>query len=283
MSFSNSNTFRMSNENLLLINILNTMYNDNFRQINLLIETLNNLIENNVQVRNLLVQVINSNQNRYTNNNSANIFGRIMVNNRPYIIDSISEFTIPRNNLNRRNRSQTEDIFTQNFNNFLQPVEIYPTQSQIETATRHVRYCDIFRPVNSSCPISMDEFNDIDMVTVIRQCGHIFHTEYLMNWFRSNCRCPVCRHDIRDNNSNLSSELFNNQQASVDSSNNIPERNNTNNTNSSFSDDYMDNLNNFLSNNITGLVDLSGNLTSPSTDVLTSFLIGTLSRSRNMR
>jgi hypothetical protein len=274
------------------------MYNDNLRQINSLTETLNNLIENNVQVRNLLVQVINSNQNTYTNNNSrrwantnnnsANTFGRIMVNNRPYIINSISEFTIPRNNLNRRNRSQTADFF----NNFLQPVEIYPTQSQIEIATRHVRYCDIFRPVNSSCPISMDEFNDIDMVTVIKPCGHIFHTEYLMNWFRSNCRCPVCRYDIRDYNSNSSSEFFNNQQASVDSSNNIPERNNTyernnnderNNTNSSFSDDYMDNLNNFLSNNITGLVDLSGNLTSLPTDTLTSFLIGTSTRSRNMR
>ena len=43
MSNNNSNTFRSSNETLFLVNILNTMYNDNLRQINNLNETLNNL------------------------------------------------------------------------------------------------------------------------------------------------------------------------------------------------------------------------------------------------
>ena len=39
------------------------------------------------------------------------------------------------------------------------------------------------------------------MVTVIRFCGHIFYTEQLNTWFTSNCRCPVCRYDIRNYNS----------------------------------------------------------------------------------
>jgi hypothetical protein len=54
MSF-NENNFRISNEHLLLINILNTMYNDNIQQINFATNTLNNLYQNNNHIRDLLV------------------------------------------------------------------------------------------------------------------------------------------------------------------------------------------------------------------------------------
>ena len=53
-------------------------------------------------------------------------------------------------------------------------------------------------PVNTSCPISLEPFNDSSRVTIIRHCRHIFNTDNLSNWFRTNCRCPVCRYDIRD-------------------------------------------------------------------------------------
>jgi hypothetical protein len=241
MNYSNSNTYRNGHSEINLINILNNMYNDNNRHINSLTNTLNNLIESNIEIRNILVQITNSNHNissrrhnsrRWENNNN----NRISLGNQSYIIDSITEYTIPRNVANR-------DIFSNIFEQFLQPIEIYPTQSQIETATRSVMYCDIARPINTSCPISMENFNDTDMVSVIRQCGHIFHTEHLMNWFRSNCRCPVCRYDIRDYNSNVSSQFFGNQN-NVDLSNN----------------DITNNLNQF-GDNINNLYDSSGNLT----------------------
>lgn len=83
---------------------------------------------------------------------------------------------------------------------FLQPVEIYPTPSQVETASRITNYGNILRPVNTSCPISLEPFQDNDIVTVIRYCGHIFNTDEINVWFRSNCRCPVCRYDIRNYN-----------------------------------------------------------------------------------
>ena len=57
---NNSNTFRISNEHLLLINILNTMYNDNLRQINNITDTLNNLNNTNNQIRNSLIQILNN-------------------------------------------------------------------------------------------------------------------------------------------------------------------------------------------------------------------------------
>ena len=53
MNNSNSNT-RLGNETLLLINILNSMYNNNLRQINNLIDNLNNF---NNEIINLLIQI----------------------------------------------------------------------------------------------------------------------------------------------------------------------------------------------------------------------------------
>ena len=97
------------------------------------------------------------------------------------------------------------NIFSNLFQSFFDPVIIYPTASQIETATRRVLYRDIVAPINSSCPISMDNFNDNETVTIIRHCGHIFNIDELATWFQSNCRCPVCRYDIRNFNRNISS------------------------------------------------------------------------------
>ena len=72
------------------------------------------------------------------------------------------------------------------------------TQSQIETATRRVLYRDIISPLNVSCPILQQNFENDSIVSVIRHCGHIFNTDELNVWFESSCRCPVCRYDIRE-------------------------------------------------------------------------------------
>lgn len=292
---SNTNNYRVSNEQLLLINILNTMYNDNLRQINNLNDTLNNIQENNNQIRNLLIQLLNVNstsntrrsnndrrsqQSFYRSNNpspNSNNFGQLYVDNRPYIIDSISHYTFPLRNYNNRNNSNS-DSFTRIFNSFMQPVEVYPTQTQVEAATRIVRYCDITRPVNNQCPISLENFEDNDMVTVIRPCGHIFNTEHINNWFRSNCRCPVCRYDIREYNSNASNEFFsnnsfNNNPISDASTTNTMERN---------SNENSQNLN--YQNLIESLLDSSGNYidNGSSNNILTNYLFNILNQTRNV-
>jgi len=106
-----------------------------------------------------------------------------------------------------------------------------------------------------------------------------------MSWFRSNCRCPVCRYDIREYNSNASTEFYNTstqsnqsndnynsttvQQPSTtfyDSSNNNIERNfisrmdsiNSNGSNSGLNlfNDFFNDTN---TNNLTGTTDPSGN------------------------
>lgn len=287
MSYNNSNTFRLSNEQLLLVNILNTMYNDNLRHINSITETLNSLVDSNNQIRTSLSQILNTNQNTSSNNsrrnnrrweNTTNSLGRIMLNNIPYVIESVNEYTIPRN----RGSNSSEELFTQIFNNFLQPVEVYPTQSQIETSTRRVRYCDIARPINTSCPISMEDFEDNDMVTIIRHCGHTFHTDNLLNWFRTNSRCPVCRYDIREYNPGLPSQFSSSQTTATDSSYNNVERNNHNTSTVNLTgNNSLNSLEDIF--NISGLMDTSGNYTNSSTDSIAMFLFNALNRNRNTR
>ncbi len=217
----NSNLYNVSNENLLLIEFLNNMYNDNLRQISNFMNSINTLNESNSQIRSLFVQIL-SEQSRNSNNSNNNRIGRTLnyrtnnsgvnnsgVNNRFFWHRQLG---ITNNNTNN-NTNNANNAFTQLYQSFFEPIEIYPTQMQIEAATRRVRYSDILSPKNRSCPIVMEDFNDNDMVTIIRHCGHIFNTDEINRWFTSNCRCPVCRYDIRNFNSNASSEYFNNGQS----------------------------------------------------------------------
>jgi hypothetical protein len=193
-------------------------------------------------------------------------------------LDNIYEYRIP---INQNNQLENNN-FSRILQNFFTPVDIYPTESQIEIATRRVRYSDIIFPINRSCPISLENFTDDELVTVIRFCGHIFNTSELNTWFRSNCRCPVCRYDIRNynnnNNNNISSENFlnqtnntsSNQQEVVNENRNSEtseERNTSeiNYNNSTIPPNYINNfvdnmLNEFNFNNIDNFVnDISNN------------------------
>jgi hypothetical protein len=275
---NNLGTSNITNENLLLIIILNGMYNDNNRQIQ-------NLTHHNNEILNILTNMLNTNRNnrnqhnRNTNGNNRNVNNRNgnrnnINNTYRGLFNNIHAQTIPRtylpilseNNLSQE-RTRTSEMVNM-FTNFFDPIVIHPTPSQIETATRRVRYCDIISPINRSCPISLENFTDNDIVTVIRFCGHIFNTEHLNTWFQNNCRCPVCRYDIRNynssvNNSSLYNEtnnIINNQQTT-----NISSQNNSSETN--------EERNNITRNNITRnqsifnlFDDISGNLIFDSSD-----------------
>jgi hypothetical protein len=234
---NSSSSYDLNNEQLLLINILNTMYNDNIRQIYNCNDTITLLNQTNTQIRNLLFQIFynsnNNNQNQPRNNrenygtnvhrnSNLNNLGRVILNNIPYVVENVEEYRIPV----RRDRNETINTnFSQILQNFFQPVEVFPTPSQVESASRIVRFNDIISPLNRSCPISLENFNDTDLVTIIRFCGHIFNTDEFNTWFRSNCRCPVCRYDIRTFNSNSSRELFGDVTTNET---NLPENSNDN-------------------------------------------------------
>ena len=81
---------------------------------------------------------------------------------------------------------------------FLNPVSTAPTNEQIQEATRSITYRDITSPVNTSCPISLNVFQEEDVVLQINRCRHNYTPSSLLEWFRSNTHCPLCRIDIRN-------------------------------------------------------------------------------------
>jgi len=78
-----------------------------------------------------------------------------------------------------------------------QDVVVRPTVEQFEHATRTIIYNNDTILSNHRCPISLEDFAEGDAVRQIIHCGHAFSEESIQNWFQSNVRCPVCRHDIR--------------------------------------------------------------------------------------
>ena len=73
-----------------------------------------------------------------------------------------------------------------------------PTNDQISRATLNTIYSHIVSPVNTTCPISRDEFEDESEITMIRGCNHIFNRASLREWFVNHSTCPMCRNDIRN-------------------------------------------------------------------------------------
>jgi hypothetical protein len=226
-------------------------------------ETINNLINNLITSNNEIMR--NVTNLLHTNNNLNN--NNLNTNNRQQ--NNIRHQNREQNN---RNNRATPAQISNLFYSFLEPIEIFPTQSQIESATRVVRFGDIIRPLNTACPITLENFNENDQVLVIRQCSHIFSNTGLTSWFRTNCRCPVCRFDIRNyisNRPNNISELSSNVDSSsniLPSSINSVERRGENNSSNILVDLIFSNLtdaHNILGNNdsdITDITDISGNL-----------------------
>ena len=89
----------------------------------------------------------------------------------------------------------------------------------------------------------MERFNDSDNVSIIRECGHIFSTQEINLWFRSNCRCPICRYDIRNYNPSSSRRTL--ERTQTQSEQNV----------------------NDMSNNIVPTQDVSNNIVPTSNDI----------------
>lgn len=82
--------------------------------------------------------------------------------------------------------------------NLFENVPVFPSPEQIENSTTTMHFQDISNPMNTTCPITMETFSPSQIVVKINHCGHIFNQTHLHSWFRTHVRCPVCRHDVRD-------------------------------------------------------------------------------------
>ena len=269
----------MYDSNNRVLTSMTQIHNQNFNT-----ETINNLTNNlissNNEIMRNITNLLNTNNNLNTNANNilnASSNNNLNTNNRyqPSVRHQNRQQNNNRQNSNRYNNNYinpnstaASSQITNLIYSFLEPIEIFPTQSQIESATRVVRFGDIIRPLNSACPITLENFNENDQVLLIRQCSHIFSNTGLISWFRTNCRCPVCRFDIRNyisRNTHNISELFSivdNSSNTLPSSINSVERRTQNNSSSVLVD--------LIFNNLLGtrnLTDTSGNNVTDLTDV----------------
>lgn len=88
-------------------------------------------------------------------------------------------------------------------NNFFTPVVVRPSDTEIANATTVVFY-DPDDHTQTTDPIDQSDFEEGEILTRINYCGHIFREDNIGLWFRSSVFCPLCRHDIRDGNDDMS-------------------------------------------------------------------------------
>ena len=77
------------------------------------------------------------------------------------------------------------------------------TNDQISAVVQNSLYGDLSSSVRESyttCPITLDQFEDSMEVGVIRPCGHVFRREAITNWLATRHTCPSCRRNLSEQN-----------------------------------------------------------------------------------
>ena len=201
-----SDNLNENRNNHMLHNLYNVMtgYNSTMRIYNENMSRFLSLIDE--YQRDIRISQTQPNMNQYFN---SNIF-RSNQHNQPVH--------------NNTTRTQPEHIGANQSGTFFQPATIFstlfpdlttqftdvvvrPTQGQINNATRIIIYRDNLTLMNTRCPITMEDFINGDRICMIRYCRHCFRESAIMDWFQTNVRCPVCRHDIREISNNGSVDI----------------------------------------------------------------------------
>jgi hypothetical protein len=182
----------------LSIETLQTMYSQNAAHIERLM-TLNREIQR--VITNNLTPASSNNAIPATTNQPSNVFTyEFTIPITEPLTNLLTSSQVTQATPNSLLPSGVQSLGRSLLQSFMEPIPVSPTPEQIEAATRRVKYGDISRPTNTTCPISLEPFADEDDVVIIRHCGHIFKPTEFETWFNSNCRCPTCRYDIRGTN-----------------------------------------------------------------------------------
>lgn len=68
---------------------------------------------------------------------------------------------------------------------------------QIQSQTSLFNYDSQNNPLTITiCPITLEDFQEGEMLMRIHHCGHIFKAESLHRWLERNHKCPSCRYDL---------------------------------------------------------------------------------------
>ena len=84
---------------------------------------------------------------------------------------------------------------------FRQPVVVAPSTQTIETSSEILSGSTLTDP--TICAICQDSIQPTDTLRRLTACTHTYHQVCIDQWFLGSPRCPTCRHDIRDEPSEL--------------------------------------------------------------------------------
>ena len=177
------------------------------------------------------------------------------------------------NQFMRRYLTNIPDLLFGTIGEEMTPVVVRPSDRQIREATQLVRFGNIVDPQNNNCPISLERFDEQQLVTRIIFCGHIFSTNELQRWFETNVRCPLCRFDIREHRNQVSRNnlsTVNEEEASISSSEPSPhpQEENINENNQDNDEEIFNNLSRNVDNLLNVSDEISNNLTNELTRTL---------------
>ena len=66
---------------------------------------------------------------------------------------------------------------------------------QLETQLPTVNYDSIEYPINDSCVVCIEDFNNDDNVRKL-VCSHIYHSECVDMWIIEKNTCPICKKTV---------------------------------------------------------------------------------------
>ena len=107
------------------------------------------------------------------------------------------------NSISRRRYTEDTPIIPNPFYSHLflpfEDVVVRPTNIEIDTASTILIYnSNNWNYEQHTCPISLEQFEENMEIRRLNVCGHIFKKTNIDRWFERNVRCPVCRFDIRE-------------------------------------------------------------------------------------
>ena len=148
-----------------------------------------NIVEGLIESRNIFLgRTIN--QIHHTGRNSA--YSRYLLNELCFLelTSRVFQHGV------RTEQSQTQ-TFTINLpSNFLDAVPVVATTEQINQAVETIE------DGSGACAICQENISG--QCARIRHCSHMYHRSCLVTWLHMSVRCPVCRHDIRQQDTQAS-------------------------------------------------------------------------------
>jgi len=117
-----------------------------------------------------------------------------------------------------RNRSTSNfmNIFNLLRDNLTRNSEPIPlTDEEINNNCTRALLRDISSNI-TTCPIDLAELQQDEYVLKINHCGHVFRESNLRRVFQTSSLCPLCRHNLRSNNSSVRTSNVTNLQDSSD-------------------------------------------------------------------